>query len=103
MTSKVAYLWQFGLFFSAAPTAQNRIDNLIYRFLYPMMYWVSKNYIQFPFLKAEKSNGNSNTYCIFWDRRDQMPLSVGKRNVCAAFNYGVLRPIVSKNYIQFLF
>ena len=26
LTSKVAYLWQFGFFFSAAPTAQNSPD-----------------------------------------------------------------------------
>ena len=39
LTSKVVYLWQFGFFFSAAPTAQNspEIEYPFYRFLYPMI------------------------------------------------------------------
>jgi hypothetical protein len=32
LTSKVAYLWQFGFFFSAAPTASNSPE-LIIRFI----------------------------------------------------------------------
>ena len=38
LTSKVAYLWQLGIFFSAAPTVQqSRIECLFYRFFYPMI------------------------------------------------------------------
>ena len=39
MTSKVAYLWQFGFFFLCSPDCpkQPRIDHLFYRFLYPII------------------------------------------------------------------
>ena len=38
MTSKVAYLWQFGFFFLCPDCPkQPRIDNSFYRFLYPMI------------------------------------------------------------------
>ena len=36
-TSKVAYLWQFGFFFTLQPPKQPGINNSFYRFLYPMI------------------------------------------------------------------
>jgi len=41
--SKVAYLWEFGFFVLCSPDCpkQPRIENLIYRLLYPMLCGVS--------------------------------------------------------------
>ena len=59
LTSKVAYLWQFGFFFSAALTAHNspELDTYpFYRFLYPMISGT------IPRPKSDNQNCKSTTF-----------------------------------------